>query len=261
MVDLNSLSKNGYTIVKFENPNWLFKIQEHVKKSFHHNPTEWHKQDITLDSHIEKVKHVGDQIAQQDYCTKLMQENLTPYLTFLGPDIDIQAAPHFRVSRPELESDLVDWHRDTFYGNTPWEVNLWFPVFPLGEGSGLKLLPGSHVLPSRNVREIQDADEFRSQVKKGSTANQIGYVYLPKTDDTISSLKHSQVIMLSPQVGEAVFFFGCMVHRAQNLSKLTRVSIDLRLRSHFAPTQTRPGYYKTLSKGIVETCVQEFLTS
>lgn len=255
---MNDLERDGFVELSFGDVDPLFEIQKLLTDAFPCVPEEWHAMEKSQGEHVAFVKHISDQLAQKRLVEELVRKNADLLSPILGPDIDIQREAHLRVSRPVRESDLVDWHRDTFYGNSPWEMNLWFPVFPLREGAGLVLIQGSHVQPSRNVRDAIDADPFRKSVTKLSTANQIGYVYAPKTDDTISAMGSSGIRLLAPQVGKAILFFGCAAHRAQNRSDSTRISIDVRLRNSHTSTNTRSGYYVELCRGVISRCAKKF---
>jgi len=258
-MDLTSFETQGYTVLDFQKDRYLLELQELLKKQFPCHPVEWHTQrDVTPDQHTAHVKNVLDKVIESSFVTSLIADNKAIFVEIVGPDFDLQVAPHIRVTRPEVEGDMVDWHRDSFYGSTPWELNIWFPVFPLAEGAGLRVLPGSHVMPSKNIRDIAQSDEFRKAVQKGSTAHQIGHVYAAKTDDTLSAMKVEDTALLTPKCGSFVLFFGCAIHRAQNRSNKTRISVDTRLKNSFAPTNTRAGYYKSLSTSCVTRAVQRF---
>jgi hypothetical protein len=258
-MDVDFFATHGYTLGEFTNKKYLFEIQGLVKSAFPFNPVEWHMlPGLTNEQHVEQVKKAVDLIVDSRLVIKLIEANKDLFFPFTGPDLDIQTAPHLRVSRPETESDMVDWHRDSFYGSTPWELNIWFPIFPLEPGAGLRVLPGSHAIPSE-VRETVDPNEFRKTVEKGSTAHKIGFVYAPKTDDTIEAMKPGASVLNTPPYGSFVIFFGCAVHRAQNRSCKTRVSIDVRIKNSLAPTNTRPGYYQTLNNGTVTAVARRFL--
>jgi hypothetical protein len=259
VINTSELELKGFTKVIFPNTNSITELQKLISSYFKTEILDWHVEDISQEEHVSLVKKITDEIVTSGSFIKVASDNLNLFTAIFGPDIDIQTVPHLRISRPKRESDLVNWHRDTFYGNSPWELNLWLPIFPLEEGAGLKLLPCSHRATSRNIRDELDPDEFRSTVKKGSTADQIGYIHSPKTDDTISNLKPGDIVTLTPKVGEAILFFGCMVHRAINQSPKTRISMDFRLKTALAPTGTRNGYYRSLCRGVIANCVQEFL--
>lgn len=255
-----SLERNGFIVLPLLNKKPLLKLQKVVRSFFDCEPDEWHNKNVNQDDHISLVKEITDKISESGLTAELIRSNVDTFIQLLGPDIDIQIVPHLRISRPQKESDLINWHRDTFYGNLPWEMNLWFPLFPLHSGAGLRILAGSHLKPSMNIREVKDTDPFRSTVIKGSLANQIGYLYSPKTDDTIANMKLSQAKLISPQVGAAILFFGYMVHKAENTSTHTRISIDLRIRNAHTKTNTKEGYYKPLSRGLIDRCVSQFLS-
>src|SRR5262249_16870453 len=146
-----------------------------------------------------------------DLIPRLFRPEL-PFLTsLLGPDVLIQNAPYLRVGRPKEVRDSIDLHRDSFYGCSVWHVNCWFPLVPWQPGRGLPLGEGTHVVPSRGVRDKTFPDEFRSTVAKGSVAHALGYVYRPWTDDTIENLPPDRLRLITPALGCYALFFGCMV--------------------------------------------------
>lgn len=252
-----SIFEKGYTIIDFQHCEWIEAIQKQVKTFFGPEPLLLHEKNIDQQERIELIKKGKDAITESGYVKKLILANRDCFLPLLGPDIDIQSSLYLRVSRPNVESDFIDWHRDTFYGNSFWELNFWFPIFPLENNAGLTVVEGSHLLPVNNVQHIQDQDVFRKQVTKGSVASEVGYQYAPKCDDTIRHMDMSRVRLLMPAVGQAVLFFGHIVHRAQNHSTKTRISIDTRIKHMLAPTNTKPGYYQPLLRSDVARCIEK----
>ncbi len=253
----NNIYNDGYWVVKLDCMDEIFQIQQIIKQIFFCEPEELHKLNISHDSYLELVNKTKNTIIDKQIIKKMLLRNSVYLTSLLGPDLDIQSDIHLRVSRPTVQEDLVGWHRDTFYGNSYWEINLWFPIYPLDDGAGLMLLEGSHHIPSKNIRALSDDSKLSKNPEKGSLANRIGYPYLPKTDDVISELDINKVKILKPNVGEVVFFFGYMVHKAQNFSSKTRVSIDLRIKNHFTPTNTARGYYQPLLRSEVGECIEK----
>lgn len=247
----SEILRNGYVTVKFADNIIIKIIQENIRTVFGFDPTLFHQKNISEEDRLHLTKKAKDLVVQKELVRQLFLDNLKNFIPFVGLDIDIQSDIHLRISRPNQESDFVDWHRDTFNGNSYWELNVWFPIFPLEAGSGLSIVEASHLLPASNVRYIEDKNDFRKTVLKGSIANELGYVYAPKVDDVISQINFSQTKLLSPKVGEAIVFFGHAVHRAQNASDLTRVSVDIRIKNAFSPTNTKSGYYQPLARSTV----------
>jgi hypothetical protein len=258
MLDEVCLRERGYTIVEALNRANLAGLQAVLAEFFTASPLQWHLRATPQDEHVLRVKQSLDLIIDRRLVRELVLDKAAELATVVGADIDIQCVPHLRVTRPDHESDFVDWHRDTFYGNGPAELNLWIPIHPLRPGSGLRLFPGSHRIPSHNVRNVLERDPFRKQVTRGSLANQIGYTYSPRMDDFMASMSPQDSVLVAPEFGNAVLFFGSMVHRGENHSDQTRFSLDVRVRHPLMPTSTRPGYYEPLVRGVVWQCVQDF---
>jgi len=259
-MNLESLLKNGFLIQEFVSTKFLIDAQDLVRSQFPCDPVKWHELSTSTEEHLLQVKNTLGALIARRCIPNLIHDNKELYYSIFGPDFDVQRAPHLRITRPEVEGDAVDWHRDTFYGNTVYEINLWFPLFPLGSSAGVRILPGSHITPSRHLRDHQDSNEFRKAVLKGSTANQLGFVYAPKTDDALDTMDLEKTVLLSPDFGSFAMFFGCAIHKGQNKSEHTRISVDARIKNSYTPTNTKPGYYENISRGIITDVGQRFLT-
>ncbi|EKD55033.1 MAG: hypothetical protein ACD_60C00028G0030 [uncultured bacterium] len=255
----DSLYNEGYAVIDFHDCSPLAEIQKVVEASFPCHPTALHQESLSDEERLLLVKQVKDNILKQGLIKKLLLANSDFLVQLLGSDIDIQSDFYLRISRPHVEKDFIDWHRDTFYGNSFWELNFWLPIFPLAEGAGLMVVPGSHFMAAENVRPIEDKDIFRSQVTKGSLANELGYLYASKSDDVIAALQPGQIKLLTPRLGQGILFFAHVAHRAHNASLKTRVSIDLRIKNMFAPTNTKPGYFQPLLRSVMTNCVEKMI--
>lgn len=253
---MENLVLNGYQIVNFDCLEQIFEIQNIIKETLGCDPTDFHTNDIERDDYLILVNEAKNKIVKKQLIKQILLKKIDYLRNILGPDIDMQADIHLRVSRPNKDTDLVGWHRDTFYGNSYWEINLWFPIFPLEKETGLLLIDKSHFLPSKNIRVI-GGTEASSQSIKGSLANKLGYAYLTKTDDVIAARNENDTKLITPQLGQCVVFLGYMAHRAQNKSHKTRVSTDLRLKSMLAPTQTRPGYFQPLTRSPLTNWIEQ----
>ncbi len=257
---MGSLYKNGYAVVNLGQPETISEIQDLVKRSL--NLNDFNDKSLDFDSYAVKVKAAVDEMTRSEIIKKLLTGRKDLIATLCGPDVDYQGMPHIRVSRPNAKTDTSGWHRDTFYGNSPYEVNIWFPVFDLPKGSGLRFLPGSHRVPAKNVRDALVPDEVASKrkVEKGSVANQIGFLYAPQTEDLIETMDPQADVLVAPKVGEAIVFFASLLHAgATGTEDGIRVSVDIRVRNCHAPTKTKPGFYVPLFRGLVAECANEFL--
>ena len=258
----NSIREKGYAILDLSGLEYFKSIQDMLHQHFPCAPTELHQHESM--SHEQRccwIKEAKDALAKSNFFYSLLKENLDIFIKLLGPDIDMQSGPYLRVARPNLDEDAIGWHRDTFYGNSFWECNLWMPVFPLEKESGLLVIEGSHAKPSTNTRYITEKNSFRREVIKGSIANEIGYLYASKTDDIISECENqpSMARLLTPKLGQAIFFFGYLAHCPYNASARTRVTIDSRLKSMSAATNTKQGYYRPLTRGSIGDCVEHMM--
>ncbi|MBA3660640.1 MAG: hypothetical protein H0W64_02835 [Gammaproteobacteria bacterium] len=240
-MNFNQLLNDGFAFLKLNNYAALASLQNLVKQFLQFEPTHWHLHVNSQDKHHQLIVELSNRIAESNGLLHLTREHLPILIELCGPDIDVQKVPDLRITRPLQKKDIVNWHRDTFYEGSPWQLNLWLPIFELSKGAGLLLIPGSHRLPSLNIRKNLNTQHPSDMV-----------------DDAISDIKLEQVQLITPSVGEAVLFFGCAIHRAVNISKDTRLSIDIRFRS--AQISDRENeFYRPLCRGLMGTCVSDFL--
>lgn len=256
-LDKSPLLENGFFVINFPRTRYLEEMQKQIESSFNFDPIEFHFQNIDDDKRLSLIKSAKDSIVKNQSVKNLLLDNLSCFESFFGPDIDYQEDIHLRVSRPNHENDFIDWHRDTFYGNFYWEMNIWFPIFSLFKGAGLALIEKSHLHFPKQIEFAEEKNSFRKRVTKGSIANELGYQYAPKTDEVISNIQAYKTTLLTPTVGQAVIFFGHMVHRSLNNSNKTRISIDVRLKNMLAQTNTKLGYYKPLTRGCITQYVEK----
>jgi len=246
-IDKVELMARGFCVFSWRDQSPLWSLRRLVEDRFPNPTKEWHLRDIDMNDHLRQVEALTLAVGESRCVEQLVRSHRPLFESVLGPEIDIQSQPYVRVSRPNSESDFIGWHRDTFYGNSAWELNLWFPVLPLAKGAGLMIVPGSHQEPSENVTDLEDPDPFRRTVERGSIAHRMGYLYAPKIDDSIARLDSSRIMTLAPEWGQAVLFYAGTIHRAVNASSETRVTVDVRLKSHSTSTSTKAGYYRELT--------------
>lgn len=257
--EMENFYKQGFIITPFRDTGPLESLQKYIKSRSPCDPVYLHELTWEKTSWLQFIESLTLELHRVDYIEQLIQKNIAIFSSLLGEDIDMQTHPHLRISRPKIAQDMVDWHRDSFYGNSAWELNIWIPIFQLGEGAGLLYAEGSHRIPSI---DIQDAPQEHQHhvIEKGSLENRLGFAYAPKSDATLRTLEAKTVKCLRPAVGECIVFFGCGLHRAMNESNITRLSLDLRLKQQHAPTNTKPGYFRAVHRGVVARVVQDFLS-
>lgn len=168
----------------------------------------------------------------------------------LGPDLLVQANPYLRITRPGKEQDNIGYHRDTFYGGSPYELSVLVPFVDVPAAAALSVLSGSHVHSEKvyPTEQIQNPDKA---VTKGSSKHQLGFLYAPKLmDDSIEAAMRP--IPLS--IGQALIFSLSTVHGSRlNTGLYPRWSSDIRVMHAFAPVDlgARPDYYQVLSESVI----------
>jgi hypothetical protein len=262
----DSLLARGYVVREFLRPGPLGQIADLCRTVLRqHNLAgdleTYHERVGDQETHLRVAAAATAAVNASGLIECLVRPEQSFLASLLGPDILIQAASHLRVGRPSEARDSIDLHRDTFYGSSVWHLNCWFPVVPLQPGCGLLLAEGTHVVPSRGLRDKAFSDSFRSSVARGSVAHSLGFVYRPRTDDTIEGLGPKQLRLLAPALGSYVLFFGCMVHGGINEGPTTRWSIDTRFSRPGDDSTMRSGYFRDLCRGVISRVAEQFYGS
>ena len=67
----------------------------------------------------------------------------------------MQKKPFLRIARPFKEQDNIGLHKDTIYGQNPYEMSIHVPLMNLGPKSCLKFAENSHLLNDKKFNFIK----------------------------------------------------------------------------------------------------------
>lgn len=151
-------------------------------------------------------------------------------------DIMVQYFPYLRIVRSKERKDNIGYHKDTQYGQTPYELAVHVPLVDLDEKSAIRVITGSHVMHEGVFTRVT-ADG--ATVDKGSIENQMGKPYLPKCLSVPEGMEATPIPL---KVGQALIFSPALFHgQEMNEGDITRVSLDLRFVDRNAPMEIRKG--------------------
>lgn len=216
-----SLVKDGYEIVDLKHFGPVVAAQLILAKQIG-KLTKYGGNDITLHAKAaEVVSHIPRAVIESE---------LDYFRGLLGADIHIQRKPYLRISRPGAPEDNIGLHRDTWYGDTPYEISVWIPLTDTDNDNALRVSPGSH-LWSESAHPVE---RFDGGVEKGSVKHSLGFIHgQPKRLASPGS-----TIPLPVRVGQMIVFSLALLHGVEvNRSERTRVSMDVRLAPSWAPVK------------------------
>ncbi len=267
MIDIEHFSEKGWVVIDFVDPTPVFKAREALQAHL----SELLEKTTTLEDYHKVVDedslHTKIQIKMTEFFRKnkfgkpIIEAQLSLLKPFVGLDLFVQRNPYLRMARPGKPQDNIGYHRDTYYGGSPYELSILVPYVDIAAPSALQVMTGSHTLPEDYfpTTQIKNPD---TNVQKGSPKHQLGFLYAPKVMD--SSIE-KQMLAVPLKVGQAIAFslstvHGCVV----NKGKATRWSSDIRVMNAFAPVDlsARPDYYEPLcSSSITSQAKDYFLAS
>ena len=208
---------------------------------------------ITIDQHQE----MSERMWQSEYSLEVAQALLPIIQQLIGLDVMVQYMPYLRIARPGKHEDNIGYHKDTQYGQTPYELAVHIPFVDLDEKSAIRVISGSHVMPEKAFVGVTPEG---SRIEKGSIQNQMGRPYAPKC---LAVPEGMETTPLCVKVGQAAIFSPAIFHGQEvNEGDITRVSCDLRFVSARAPFDIRKGKvhagYIEVSKSPVEQVAEKY---
>ena len=100
----------------------------------------------------------------------LLSRQYSFFCNLLGPDLCVQANPYLRMTRPQKPQDNIGYHRDTFYGGSPYELSVFVPFVDLSPESSLSVLSGSHIHSEERYPTIQKENPDGSEKRVGEAS-------------------------------------------------------------------------------------------
>ena len=185
---------------------------------------------------------------------EVITANLRYFQSIVGMDLYIQTRPYLRIVRPGVAVDNIGIHRDTWYGDSAYEVSVWIPLTDTDEGSALRVAPGSHLWPENKY----PLESYDTGVAKGSDLHAKGFPYAPKR--FVGDIPTIPIIM---RVGQILIFPVSLLHgTVENTSKRTRVSMDCRVANQLAPVAVSrsrtPNYYTPLCSAPITALARQY---
>ncbi|QVL55943.1 MAG: hypothetical protein KFB95_01685 [Simkaniaceae bacterium] len=266
MIDIEHFSEKGWVVINFIDQTPVLKareaLQAHLNKLLGKNiPLEDYHTEVEDDAqHTDIQTKMTEFFRNQKFGKAIIEKQLSLFKPFMGLDLCVQQNPYLRMARPGKPQDNIGYHRDTFYGGSPFELSVLVPYVDVPAPSALQVMTGSHTLPENHfpTTQIENPDEA---VRKGSSKHQLGFLYAPKVMDPSIA---NEMLAVPLKLGQAIAFslstvHGCVV----NSGTTTRWSSDIRVMSAFAPVDlsARPDYYEPLSSSALTAQAQNYFTA
>jgi len=209
---------------------------------------------------IEKHKELSEGFWKREFSIGLAGALLPVVRKFFGLDVMVQYYPYLRIVRPGKREDNIGYHKDTQYGQNPYEIAVHIPFVDLDKKSAIRVISGSHLMPEKLFTCVTPEGP---RIEKGSIENQMGRPYAPKCLKIPDGM---QTTPLNMRVGEYAIFSPALFHGQEvNEGDITRVSCDLRFISARAPVEIRKGKihagYVPVSQSPVEIIAEEYYQS
>lgn len=257
-----SLETSGYKIINFHKKGKIRQVRLELEKQLKKITTlndinfkNYHKK-INDKNHSKIQWKLANFFWKKGYHLKCIEEIKTNLIEIFGQDILIQKNPFLRIARPFVSEDNIGLHKDTIYGQSPFEMSIHVPLVDLNSKSCLKFVPRSHKIIEKKIK----FKKISTYVKKGSKQHKLGKPYDPKIID--ENKYNAKPIPL--KFGQCIFFTPALIHgQVLNRDKnITRFSFDVRVVSKNAPVdfknKSRNGNYIIFSKSAVQSLAEEY---
>ena len=208
--------------------------------------------------HTQMQLHLTEYFRKNHYGPEVIRANQDLFHRLIGRDINVQSHPYLRIVRPLKPQDNVGFHRDTFYGGSPYELSVWMPLADVEASAALSVVSGSHVCPESDFPTTQMPNPD-PEVTKGSPKSKLGFLYAPKI---IHPSKLKDAVPVPLKAGEILVFSLSLTHGStENRSAVSRWSTDVRVVNALASfdLSSRPDYYEPLCRSVVTEMAHEYL--
>jgi sporadic carbohydrate cluster 2OG-Fe(II) oxygenase len=139
--------------------------------------------------------------------------------TRLGPDYLIQSKVNLSIQMPFDETSVLPVHSDCVSGDSPWQLNFWLPLTKALRSSSMFLISRDDTL-----------EYLRLLVESKKT--KLPHAYVNALERISAYDKH----FVNIEPGSALLFHPGVLHgNVLNTESFTRVSLNIRLKSIFAP--------------------------
>lgn len=246
---LSHYIRHGYCVIDLKNVDALCLQRDallHDMRKLTGLPTatlEKYHQAVATDTEHERLHIILTRRFRQHLLLhQLLTDNKHIFTRLVGEDLLAQREPYLRIVRPRCPEDSIGFHRDTFYGGSPYEISLVIPFVDLDAKNSLQIQPGSHTVPEAKIPLRQTVSET---IHKGSPRHNLGFLYAPKIIAPDYPLRMRPIPL---RFGQILAFSLATLHgTTNNTSENTRWSTDLRIVSSLAPVDlsARPTYYQS----------------
>ncbi|MCB1085253.1 MAG: hypothetical protein KDK60_04045 [Chlamydiia bacterium] len=260
---MEHFAEKGWVVIDFLDPTPVLEARKALQKQLNkilgkEVPLEQYHTEVEDDRrHTEIQVELTEFFRQKNFGKAIIEKQLPLFKPFMGLDLLVQRSPYLRMARPGKKQDNIGYHRDTFYGGSPYELSVLVPYVDVPALSALQVMTGSHILPEDHfpTKQIVNPD---TEVTKGSSKHQLGFLYAPKIMDPSVE---EEMLAVPLKVGQAIAFSLSTVHGCvMNQGETTRWSSDIRVMNAFAPVDlsARPDYYQPLSSSPVTAKAEEY---
>ena len=193
--------------------------------------------DVSNDEEFKKIHNlVSENFWKSEFSLRISRDFSLILKELIGLDVMVQYMPYLRFARPHRFEDNIGYHRDTQYGQTPYELAAHVPFVDLDERSALRVISGSHRQPE-SAFLVKESTE--SVIEKDSIEHRLGKPYSMKRMSVPDGLKTESLAM---RVGQVAFFSPALFHGQEvNSGNITRVSTDIRFVSPYVDAKIRVG--------------------
>lgn len=221
MLDVSKFLHDGWVIVDLPNRitgSILSDIENKIScvPSAIHN---YYDDESVKKLHVSLSKYLW----KQEYSLAIADAMLPIIRQLIGLDVMVQYNPYLRIARPNKPQDNIGYHKDTQYGQSPYELAVHIPFVDLDKKSAIRAISGSHLMAESSFKAVTPEGP---RIEKGSIENHVGRPYLPKC---LAVPEGMETTPLCVKVGQAAIFTPAIFHGQEvNEGSVTRVSCDLR---------------------------------
>src|SRR3990167_2322173 len=145
--------EKGWAVIDMVDPSPIYEARELLKQELASilgrtiELENYHEVALDDAQHTETQVKLTQFFRDKKLGRKVIEAQKDIFRGIIGLDLLVQAFPYLRMTRPNKPQDNIGYHRDTFYGGSPFEVSVLVPFVNLESKSGLSVMSGSQTAP------------------------------------------------------------------------------------------------------------------
>src|SRR6185295_17574215 len=143
---IDHFSTQGWVVMDLLDPKPVWEARKALQAELErvlqkkHSLEEYHLIAEQDEFHTDLQTRLATFFHERKFAKAIIGAQLPFFEKLVGGDLLVQKKPYLRMTRPFKKQDNIGYHRDTFYGGSPFEVSVLVPYVDVPAESSLSVM-------------------------------------------------------------------------------------------------------------------------